>query len=60
MGKRTSWLTSASSFLDTGVEKREERAGGIGDGGFRTDLIAELLIKHQISGIRIELMSHKS
>lgn len=48
------------------MEKKEDRAGGVGGGsewrggGVRRDLAAVLLIKHQINGIGIELMSHKS
>ena len=45
-----------------GREKRGQEALGdtVSGGGFRTDVIAMLLIKHQIKGIRIELMSQKS
>lgn len=32
----------------------------VGGGGFRTDVIAMLLVKHQLSGIRIQLMSKES
>lgn len=32
----------------------------VSGGDFRSDLAAVLLMKHQINGIGIELMSHKS
>lgn len=46
------------------MEKKETEQEVLGvavsRGGVRRDLAAVLLIKHQINGIRIELMSHRS
>lgn len=43
-------------------KKTEQEVLGVAvsGGGVRRDLAAVLLIKHQINGIGIELMSHKS